>query len=139
MRQIKLTKLAPVAMLIMVTGVGGYYLGTSKNPTSLPSVQEGQDKVLSASSLFKTQTATVQGQITKITDSTLTVKDEKNKEEEFSISEKIVIYKSLKEDPKRATASSDINSVETNKVKVIMLEVINGKYQVVSISDLPKM
>lgn len=139
MRHSQLTKFAPILVFIAATGLGGYYLGSAQNSAPPSSYQQDEtEEVLSASSLFKTQTATVQGEIIKVDPSSLTVKDETGKIEEFPISERIVIYKALAEDPKRSKAYSDIKMIETNKLKVIMLEAIDGKYQIVSVSDLPQ-
>lgn len=140
MRQFPLKSLASSAMIAAVTGFGGYYLGVSKPvPVTTNLVSQNQSgNVLSASSLFQMQTAIVQGEITKVSDNNLTVKNETGKEEVFPISKRIVIYIPLKQDPKRAAATSDVNQIELNKIKLITFEVIDGKYQVVSVADLPK-
>ncbi len=95
-----------------------------------------------ANPIFETQSATVYGTITKINGSTLSVTNDRGLTGDFLIFSKVAIYTSdgtvkNKDGIAVASASSDLKTVEIGKQASLFLELINGEYQVVSISYFP--
>ncbi len=124
-------------ILVMLAGLGGYFIGFSKTGTA-PSSQKIAQKATEAaenSPIIKQQTATIQGKITSISDSAITVVDEKNQSDQFSLSNRLVVYKPITAG--QAGASTDAKDIQTNTLAFIVLELLDGKYQVVSISYPP--
>lgn len=123
-------------ILVVVAAVSGYLFGSAGSAkTKLPQVTTGNQSV-AKNPIFKSQTATFQGFITKVDGSNLSVKDEKGTTDTFPVSQRAVIYK-FKANSPQASASSDLNSIETDKQALVMLELLDNKYQVVSVSYLP--
>lgn len=136
---IHLRYIAILVVLVLLSGAGGYLLGSR---TVLPSATSQQPFALATntvktSPLFQNQTASVYGKITKTTDTILTITDKNGRTEEFAISPKFMVYKALN-GVRQATASSQISSIDPEKNASIALEVIDGKYQVVSVTYLPE-
>jgi len=92
---------------------------------------------LPSSPLFKSQTAIVQGTIIKVDQSNLVVSDNKNQTDSFPIYSNVVIYKSDPTSP-RITPATGKEKIVTNEQAAIVLELIDGKYQVISITYPPK-
>lgn len=126
-----------IISLVLLAGIGGYSLGNVKPLSSTPNPVQTTQNALT-SQLFQTQTATLEGQIIKINPTTVTVQNKAGKQADFPLSKKFVVYKSLKTGSFQATASSNINLVEKNKTVLVMFEYSGNKYQVISVSDLPK-
>lgn len=124
-------------VLALSAGIIGFALGRYNAPqinqTLAPSTREEQPKT---SPLFRSQTATFQGEITKVSGNKLSVKDDKGQTGDFPVSNKVVIYK-FKAGSNQASASSDLKSIDIGKQALVILELVNGKYQVTSISYLP--
>lgn len=118
-------------VLILIAAAGGYFFGVSRQNSS-----PGSTKQVSKNPLFKSQTATFQGTITKIDGSKLSLKDDSGQAGTFSLSPKVTIYK-FSGSTRQASASSDIKTLETGKQVLIVLELKDNQYQVISISYLP--
>ena len=128
---------AVILILMLIAATGGFYAGKT---TILPGspytpTQSGESSTL-ASSVFKSQTATFQGVITKVDGKNLQVKSDSGNTASFPISERAVIYKFSGKSP-QASASSDLKTIETDKQALVMLELLDNNYQVVSVSYLP--
>lgn len=109
---------------LIIGGVIGFFLGKSvvqKPPTSSTAPTQ-------ANSLFRSQTATFQGEISKVNSDSLDVKSDSGQTGSLTLSNKVVIYK-FKEGSKQATASSDLSSIETGKKVLIILEFSGGQYK----------
>lgn len=74
--------------------------------------------------------------ITKINGSTLSVTDDKGQSNDYPISSNVTIYK-YKEGSPDASASSDLKLIKTGDQASFVLELINGRYQITSISYSP--
>ncbi|MBI2596785.1 hypothetical protein HYW41_01390 [Candidatus Daviesbacteria bacterium] len=89
--------------------------------------------------LFDSQTATINAQITQVSSSSLTF-SKNNQTETLPLSPKVLIYKpktdKSKPNSQAATSSADLKSIEVGKTAVIVAEMINNQYQVISISYL---
>lgn len=124
-------------ILVVVAGLGGFIVGKQGGGmASLPKVQTQTNQEASVSPLLKSQTATFQGEITQVSGQTMEVKSDSGETGSFPISGNAVIYKFTGTSP-QASASSDLKTIETGKMALVMLELIDGKYQVVSVSYLP--
>lgn len=124
---------AITAVLVICAGLIGYSLGqnynnSSPNQTFRPTTETAPK----ANSFFATQTATFQGQISQVSGKQLTLKNAQGQTQQFPISDKIAIYKP-KVGSNQASASSNLNLIETNQVVSIILDLQNGHYQVGSI------
>ena len=114
--------------------IGGRLTSNGKS-TNPPPTQTKVTASLEAAQnpLFKTQSATFQGKITKINGKTLTVESDNGQKGEFGLSDNIIIYK-FPNNSATASSSSDIKQIDTGKLVLISLNLINNKYQAVSIS-----
>ena len=84
---------------------------------------------------FNTQTATVQGKISLVSGSTISIINDHNQTEQFSASPKIVVYK-FTPGSTQSKAYPDIKALETGKEATFTLDLTNGSYQVVSVTYL---
>lgn len=126
--------------LSVTSAIVGYWLGQSGIKNLSQTAQPVQQLLsngssLPASKLFQTQTATVLGKITAVSSNSITVMDEKNQTDQFILSQKWVVYKTSNN--LQASPSSDLKSIEKEKLVMVTLELIDGSYQVVSIAYLP--
>lgn len=123
----------PILVLIIAL-LAGFFLGKS--------IQTAKQKPPASSSsalpnaLFKAQTATFQGKITKINKDSLDVRADSGAAGNFKLSNKVYIYK-FKAGASQATSSTDLKSIETGKRTLIILELSEGQYKAVSISYPP--
>lgn len=108
--------------------------GTYKPPSQLASAPQ---VLANTSPLFKSQTAMVEGKVVEVGENSLTVEGLGNGKEQFPVSNKFVVYVPVK-NTRTATASSQLKLVEKDKDSLIVLELIEGKYQVVSVSYIPR-
>ncbi|TSC85723.1 MAG: hypothetical protein G01um10147_1114 [Microgenomates group bacterium Gr01-1014_7] len=130
------SKYLVTVILVVVAAVAGFLFGSAgSTKTGLPQITTGNQSV-AKNPIFKSQTATFQGIITKVDGSELSVKDDSGNTDTFSVSSKAVIYK-FTGSSSQASASSDLKSIDTDKQALVMLELIDGKYQIVSVSYLP--
>ena len=128
-----MSKLIVTAFFVIsfaLLGFLGGRLTSYKKITNSP-VQLEQTKVTTSfeaatNPLFKSQSATFQGKITKISGRTLTVESDTGQKGEFEISEKVAIYK-FAPNSSVASASADIKTIETGKQVLISLNLITGK------------
>lgn len=119
---------------ILGFSIGKYYSFAPEAPLQSKLTE---DKV-PTSALFRSQTATFQGEITEVNENKILVKSDSGQIGEFPVSDKVLIYK-FKEGSAQASASSDLKTVETDKPVSIILELISGEYKVVSITYLPSL
>lgn len=134
-----------IALIVaLISGVLGFMAGQGrlvKTPLTSTIQSINTNSSIESSKLFQSQTANIQGKITKVSASSISVVDDKNQAGEFTVSKKLVIYKSqdlpVPGRPYTASASADLKSIDLNKSALISLEVIDGSYQVVSISFIP--
>lgn len=115
-------------------------------PTTTPVIQKPAPTSPSQdNSFFDSQSATVQGTITKITSSTVSITNDKGISGNLPISSKVLIYdynnvtQKNQEGLPIASASSDLKKVEIGKKASLFLELIDGRYQVTSISYFPSL
>ena len=120
-------------ILIIVFAVGGFLLGKSVSQNSTQSKTTSPKQ----NSIFSSQTATIQGEITKVNNGTISVKSNSGQTGDFPLSPRAVIYQ-FKPGATTASASSDLKTIETGKPVVLVLELKDGTYQVVSISYIQK-
>lgn len=130
-------KYATTIILIVIAAVGGFLAGKQNQggSVSLPKIQS-QASQIQSNPLLKSQTATFQGTITKVSGQTIDVKSDSGQTGSFPVSARVVIYKFNGTSP-QASASSDLKTIETGKQALVMLELLDNKYQVVSVSYLP--
>lgn len=115
-----------VYFIYAVLFIAGLIIGffVSKNQLlSLP----GQPNNLT-NDLYSTQTATIRGQITGMNGNSLEVTNLNSNTSDTVVASDRVIITKQGEDP-----TSDLATLETNKEVLINLELVDGKYQAVSI------
>ncbi len=131
------TKYLVSVILVIAAAVLGYLFGAASASRLAPSPSPViQQSVVARNPIFKSQTAIFQGVITQVSGRNLAVKDDKGTTATFPVSSKVVIYKFNGNSP-QATGSSDLQTIETGKQVLVMLELINNQYQVTSVSFLP--
>ena len=100
-------------VLALSAGIIGFALGRYYTPppnqTLKPTTQSEQ---LKTNPLFKSQTATFQGEISQVSGKKIAVKSDNGQTGEFPVSDKVVIYK-FKEGSNQASASSDLKIIYT--------------------------
>jgi uncharacterized protein (UPF0333 family) len=137
--------LVGVIVLILVAAGVGYFVGKAGlNQLSTPTISNNATPAAEQSAvsapkenpIFTTQTATVQGKITGLKGSDITIANEKGQTAQFSASSKIVIYK-FAAGATTTTASQDLKTLETNKPMSATLTLNNGTYEVTSITFTP--
>ncbi|OGE32318.1 hypothetical protein A3C59_02920 [Candidatus Daviesbacteria bacterium RIFCSPHIGHO2_02_FULL_36_13] len=127
--------------LVALSALIGFVIGRAnpgyapliKTPSTEESVQTTKSLEAAVNPLFKTQAATFQGKITSIAGKTLQVTSDSGEKGEFDVSDSVVIYK-FAGTSTTASASSDIKTIDTGREVLISLELLNGKYQAVTIS-----
>lgn len=127
--------LSIILICLLVGGILGFAFGRMNRSVPNYPIQPKSSQI-QTNPLFKSQTATFEGEITKVEGNSLIVKDEKGQTGNLPISSKVVIYK-FKPGSSLASASSDLKLIDPGKKAQVVLELIDGKYQVVSISYLP--
>lgn len=127
--------LIPALTLIIISAVLGYTFGVyqteQQTAQSVKQPQQSPDNPL-----FQFQTATIQGKITKLTDNQITIADSKGQVGQFPLSSKLTIYRPS-EGTKPAYASTDPKTISLNEPTSVLLQLMDGVYQVVSISYPP--
>lgn len=114
-----------IIILMIVLSSGGYFIGKVSTPkgVALPAQTQLNYKVPKNNPIFTNQTAIIIGEITRISGSILSIKSKSGQRGDFPISSKIVIYR-------EASASSDLNKLETGKSASIGLALENNQYKV---------
>ena len=121
-------------VVLIIGGVLGFFVGRSigqkatQVSSAAPTSQSNQ--------LFRLQTATFQGEIVKVNSGSLDVKTDSGQTGSLTLSDRVVIYK-FKEGTNQASASSNLNTIETGKKVLIVLDLSGSQYKVVSISYQP--
>ena len=137
-----MTKAAVITLVIVLSALVGFAAGRS-NGTIIKTVPDSSGKPTQVTTteslqaavnpLFKTQSATFQGKIVSIAGKNISVEAENGQKGEFGLSDNIIIYK-FPNNSATASSSSDIKQIDTGKLVLISLNLINNKYQAVSIS-----
>jgi hypothetical protein len=123
-----------LVVVALLTGVAGYYLGSSKGNKGPLSSQMGASPAGNA--FFDTQTATLNGKVTKVNGKTLTIQNSKNQTQDYTASDRIFITK-ISDKGVAASPSTDLNSVQLNQNAFVNLLLQDGSYKVVSITYTP--
>lgn len=92
-----------------------------------------KQNLITTSPLFQTQTASIQGEIIAVGESSVTIKDKKDATDTFPVSTNVVVYKNTQSSG-RILPATGITQIDTNQEAVILLEVVDGKYQVISVT-----
>jgi len=124
----------PLVVFIVAASVG-FLLGRF-SPGGNVSLSGSVSKVPQTNSLFRSQTATFQGMITKVNKGSIDVKTDSGQTGSFALSEKVNIYK-FKEGSRQSSTSSDLSSIETGKKVLIILALSGNQYKVVTLSYQP--
>lgn len=145
-----LSKFLPVIVIVLVIAASiiGFLAGkgssaTKTPPTSSKSSQPGKPgapekpKTIDVSPLFDTQTATVRAKVTTVSGTSLTVQNQRGQTDTFQASSRLVIYK-YPSGASQATSTSDLKDIELSEEALMVLEFADNKFQVVSITYLPK-
>ena len=116
--------------LVCYSRSGNYPLpkASAPNPTQAQEV---------SSLMFKKQTAMVEGKVVEVGEDFLVVADPQNQKQQFPVSDNFIVYVPIK-NTKQASASSQLKQVEKNKDSLIILELIEDTYKVVSLSYIPQ-
>lgn len=129
-------KYLSVTIVLMILSALAGFLAASLKPQSTPAVNL-KAQAPASNPLFISQTANVQAKITDVSGNKIKVMDDKNQSGEFTLNDKFIVYVPGS-DSKVASASSEPKSIIKNKLSYIVLQLINGDYQVTSISYPPE-
>lgn len=99
-------------------------------------VAQKPDNCAKTSPLFLSQTATIQGKILEAKGTTLTVEDKNGQKGDFALATdySILIYK---EGEKTGKTTTDLNQLDPKREALIILQLENNDFKVVSVSYLP--
>lgn len=126
-------------ILMLTAGIAGYTIGAVK-PTlkgTVSPVTQNQEQKTNANPLFQTQSATITGEVTAVSDKTLTISDTKKQTGQFIASDQLIVL-SLDSKPTPASPAAALKSIELNKMALINLQMEDGQFKVVSIGYLPQ-
>ncbi len=133
----KTQKLIVSIVILTIAVAGSFFLGKStQSVQQLPLLSPIFSSSAGSNQLFRSQTATFQGEITKVNKDSLDVATDAGVTGNFKLSNKVYIYK-FKKGVTQATSSTDLNSIEVAKRVLIILELSKDQYKVVSISYQP--
>ena len=127
-------------VLVAIFGVGGYFIGSKysfksgNNPSQMYQMPGETPK---ANSFFNAQTATLQGVVTKISNTTLTLKSNTSQVSNFPLAKNFVVY-TYTDISRTAATSSEVKSIQLNKNATFVLNLIDNTYQITTITFLPK-
>lgn len=115
-----------------VTLIIGIILGVAVNNFGSSSVNKTAPTTYT-SPLFKTQLATIEGSVTQVTGSTMTIKDTSGKVGQFPVSSKLMVFT---KDPKSPIAQSTLgtSNIQPDKKATMILELENGQFKVTSVN-----
>lgn len=134
--------LTPKSLIILlaiavVSFSSGFLLGQYgpdfKNIKDKDKKETVKQNLITTSPLFQTQTASIQGEIIAVGQSSVTIKDKKDATDTFPVSTNVVVYKNTQSSG-RILPATGITQIDTNQEAVILLEVVDGKYQVISVT-----
>lgn len=126
-------------ILMLTAGIAGYTIGAVKptlKGTASPVTQNTEQKTTATSPLFQTQSATITGEVTAVSDKTLTISDTKKQTGQFMASDQLIVL-SLDSKPNPASPAAALKSIELNKMALIHLQLEDGQFKVASIGYLP--
>ena len=122
-----------ISLLILGLAVG-FFIGKRTQASVSVSTNLPINTNTTDNSLYSSQTATIRGEITKVDGETLTIKNLNNQTTgQQQVSSRILITKATARPDRTASPSSDLSKIELNKEALINLEMIGGRYQIISI------
>lgn len=125
-------------ILMLTAGIAGYTIGVVK-PTlkdTVSPVTQNTEQKTNANPLFQTQSATITGEVTAVSDKTITISDAKKQTGQFMASDQLIVL-SLDSKPTPASPAAALKSIELNKMALIQLQLEDGQFKVASIGYLP--
>ena len=128
-----LSKLLVIVVVVFLVGV---FVGHSLLGQKVSEKGTSQTTPPQKNALFQSQTASIQGKITKVEGSSISVESSQGQSGTFTASNRVVIYK-FPAGSRQASASADLKSIELDKKVLLALTLINDNYQIASISYLP--
>lgn len=123
-------------VIVLIVGIASAVIGYSLGYQKYLGLKNYTDaNTIKTSPLFQIQTAIIpEGKIIILENNILTVENDQNQKAGFPLSKKLTVYKPVKPGSSEATASSDIKAIETDRKAAIVLDFIDGQYQVSQIS-----
>lgn len=127
-----------VLVLVILFSLVGYSLGrvTGNKPAPVQTQTPPATESLKKDPFLDNQTALVQGEITSITDSTISIRNDRNQIREFSINPTVGVTE-LKTGVSQASPSANLKLLAAGKRVSLSLELINDRYEVKSILVFP--
>ena len=121
--------------LILSFGLG-FFLSSSLKPNPTPKNDQEQQKgdLVKISPVFDNQVAYLNGKITKLNGDTATVQNLAGKSDDFPLAKGILIYFPPNKNSSASPSSTDLKDIQLNKDAFISLGVVNGKFEISSIS-----
>lgn len=123
-----------IVLIILAFG-GGYYLSQMSKPVS-------QSATPASNSIFAQQSAMISGTVTAVNGRNLTVKSDSGQTGTFPAAAQIFINKitsvpTINSNTPLPTPQTNISAIEIGKPSTLMLNMVNGKYEVTSVTILP--
>lgn len=126
---------------LIIGGLIGYFVssmpGFKKGAASVVQNPFSESQPSEKTNVFSSQSASIQGKITKLDGDRLSITNSAGVSGEFGISPNAMVFK-FRNATSQASPSSDLRTVELNKNVVVNLNFENDAYLVVSISQLPE-
>lgn len=123
-----------LSVISLAIGLGVGYNFKNISAANNQQIQIDPNKPPQKKPIFKSQIATIEGSITEVKNNMATITNDQGQSDTFLLSTKLVIYKPEKAGSPRAISSADIKQINLNQKALIVLEMIDGNYQIVSIS-----
>jgi hypothetical protein len=122
-------------VITLVTGIVGYYLGTNRNKPLMTRQTNYSlaNNFSNSNTFFDTQSATVNGKITKIDGKTLTVQNSRNQSQTFMISDRVFIS-TVSDKGTISSSSADLSKIKKGQNAFISLVNVGTTYKIASIT-----
>ena len=118
--------------------VSGFIIG-NLSPSVIPQKNSEQAARDEGKSFYTSQTATIQGVITKVEGNKITMQNKDGVTGEVEVLDTLLVNKLDQKATSGplASGSAQINTIETNKVVLVTLKFKDGEYRAATISYLP--
>ncbi len=127
-----------IIILGLILGFGGYYLGQVTTRKSAPTQIQTPPatRTVTKDPFLDNQTALVHGEIISISNSMLSLKNNRGQIKNFSITPQVIAHK-IATGAIQASSSASLSPMDIGKTVDLNLELVNGQYELRSILIFP--
>lgn len=132
-----------VAFVALISFLGGIrYSNFKSNLTSQAAQKSSLEQTsdsqiqIKTSPLFRSQTANVKAMLVDFTNNKLTLKDDNGQQDSFTVAPNVAVFEFT--DTTSPPKPTDLKLIKKDREALIVLQLVNGEYQVNTVSYLPK-